>query len=151
MKIALCQLNPVTGDITGNTGRITETLKQHDGQQVDLFVFPELFIVGYPPLDLLENNWFIAQGLTALDELCRLSLQHPDTGILTGIPLPFFSYGGSILVTSLTAVGLLLNVSRRAPLEVSQPGHVATIGIGWRHGGRRVSRLSHRARARRTR
>ncbi len=68
-----------------------------------------------------------------------------------GNALPFFSYGGSILVTSLTAVGLLLNVSRRAPLEVGQPGHVATIGIGWRHGGRRVSRLSHRTRPRRTR
>lgn len=68
-----------------------------------------------------------------------------------GNALPFFSYGGSILVTSLTAVGLLLNVTRRAPLEVNEQGHVATIGVGWRHGGRRVSRLSHRTRPRRPR
>jgi cell division protein FtsW len=31
----------------------------------------------------------------------------------TGVPLPFFSIGGSSLVVSLAAIGLLLNVSRR--------------------------------------
>lgn len=31
---------------------------------------------------------------------------------LTGVPLPFFSYGGSALTTLLTACGILLNISR---------------------------------------
>jgi len=33
-------------------------------------------------------------------------------GPLTGIPLPFFSYGGSSMVVILTAIGILLNISK---------------------------------------
>ncbi len=88
MKIALCQLNPVTGDVSGNTARIREIIERLKEQSPDLLVFPELFICGYPPLDLLENSWFIARCLSALDELCMLSLQYPKLGIITGLALP---------------------------------------------------------------
>jgi cell division protein FtsW len=65
-----------------------------------------------------------------------------------GNALPFFSYGGSNLVMTLAGVGLLLNVSRRQPTTPSTEGYVSTIGIGWRHRRRRVSRLGHHRRAR---
>ena len=33
---------------------------------------------------------------------------------VTGIPLPFFSYGGSSLLTNLVAIGLVMNVKYRS-------------------------------------
>lgn len=57
---------------------------------------------------------FLAWGLTqtlVLQALLNISV---TLGLLpiTGTPLPFFSYGGSSLVTTLTACGVLLNVSQ---------------------------------------
>jgi NAD+ synthase (glutamine-hydrolysing) len=84
MKIALCQINPVMGDIEGNTAKVVECLKPG---RADLFVFPELCIQGYPPRDLLEQPWFVEQGIGAVEKVCRVSESLPGTGIIVGCAL----------------------------------------------------------------
>jgi NAD+ synthase (glutamine-hydrolysing) len=100
MKIALCQLNPLVGDIAGNTTRLISTIDTHRSQQCDLFIFPELFLQGYPPRDLLEKQWFIRQGENALRQLLDYSRSIPDTGVLVGTVVPSTKPHGKPLVNA---------------------------------------------------
>ncbi len=86
MKIALCQLNPVTGDIAGNTAKLFAAVSKAQAG-VDLFVFPELFIQGYPPRDLLEQKWFASTGMEALGEIRHFSASRPECGFLFGFAI----------------------------------------------------------------
>ncbi|MEM6405517.1 MAG: NAD+ synthase [Pseudomonadota bacterium] len=53
MKIALAQINPTVGAIEANCQLMLECAERLRAQQVDLIVFPELVLTGYPPEDLL--------------------------------------------------------------------------------------------------
>jgi len=44
LKIALAQLNPTVGDVTGNADKVRVARKTAAGQGADLVIFPELFI-----------------------------------------------------------------------------------------------------------
>lgn len=59
----------------------------------------------------------LASGLTFLITLQALLNVAMSIGLLPtkGLPLPFFSYGGSSLVVSLACAGILLNISRHGP------------------------------------
>ncbi len=87
MKIAMAQMNPVVGDISGNLQRVKELWAGCDQQATDLLILPELFLVGYPPRDLLERPAFLDRVYAALDDMVALSLIYKGTGILCGAPL----------------------------------------------------------------
>jgi hypothetical protein len=59
-----------------------------------------------------------------------------------GVPLPFISYGGSSLVTSMACVGLLLSVSR-GRREV-RGRNSARVDLGRGNWGARVSPANRR-------
>jgi NAD+ synthase (glutamine-hydrolysing) len=66
LRVALCQLNVVVGDLAGNAERIISALHEAEEAGADVAVFPELAITGYPPEDLLLKPGFIADNLSAL-------------------------------------------------------------------------------------
>ena len=47
LKIALAQLNPLVGDVTGNVNKLI-TIRSKLDSDVDLLVAPELYVSGYP-------------------------------------------------------------------------------------------------------
>ncbi|MFT3741164.1 MAG: NAD+ synthase [Gammaproteobacteria bacterium] len=53
LRIVLAQLNFLVGDIEGNATKIVKVIQQARDHGVDLIVFPELALTGYPPEDLL--------------------------------------------------------------------------------------------------
>ncbi|MFA6215585.1 MAG: NAD+ synthase [Patescibacteria group bacterium] len=59
MKIAIAQINTTVGDLVGNTNKVVDCIKKAKKKKVDLVVFPELTITGYPPKDLLLKAKFI--------------------------------------------------------------------------------------------
>ncbi len=73
MKIALAQLNPTVGDIKTNLEIVSRTLERLESEGPDLVVFPEMFLTGYPPRDLLERNWFIERAEKGLLEVAKIS------------------------------------------------------------------------------
>jgi NAD+ synthase (glutamine-hydrolysing) len=87
MRMLLAQLDPVVGNIAGNLAKLAKTLTEAQGLAPDLVVLPELYLVGYPPKDLLERGWFLDQVVQAIDAIRRLSLDYPQTGILFGAPV----------------------------------------------------------------
>ncbi len=68
-RLALCQINPVVGDLNGNVKKIIAHIEKAGEYSPDIIVFPELAVTGYPPEDLLLKPQFIDDTLAALNEI----------------------------------------------------------------------------------
>ena len=71
LAIALAQLNPTVGDVAGNTEKVRRARATAAGQGADLIIFPELFIAGYPPEDLVLKPAFQAACRASVEALAR--------------------------------------------------------------------------------
>src|SRR5262245_6893196 len=84
LAIALAQLNPTVGDVAGNAEKVRKARAVAAGQGADLVIYPELFIAGYPPEDLVLKPAFQAACRTAVEQLARETAQGP--AMLVGAP-----------------------------------------------------------------
>ena len=96
IRIALAQINATVGDVTGNTRLIQAHIEQARALRVDLVVFPELAITGYPPEDLLLMPRFIQQNLKALDEIVKAA--HGLTAVVGFVDKQDDSYNAAALI-----------------------------------------------------
>ncbi|MGB6295817.1 MAG: NAD+ synthase [Rivularia sp. (in: cyanobacteria)] len=71
MKITIAQINPIIGDIPGNTQKIIEAANKAVADKSDLLLTPELSLCGYPPRDLLLKPDFLEAMNIALQQLAE--------------------------------------------------------------------------------
>ena len=69
LRVALAQMNPTVGDLTGNAATMESYLSQARRRQADIVVFPELSLCGYPPEDLLLKPRFLRDCRETLEQL----------------------------------------------------------------------------------
>jgi NAD+ synthase (glutamine-hydrolysing) len=69
LRIALAQINPTVGDLSGNVALIKRYIEQARSVGADVVALPELAVTGYPPEDLLLKPHFVEDNRRALDEI----------------------------------------------------------------------------------
>ena len=85
LAIAVAQLNSTVGDVAGNAEKVRRARADAAAQGADLVVFPELFIAGYPPEDLVLKPAFQAACRAAIEALARETAA-PGPALLVGTP-----------------------------------------------------------------
>jgi NAD+ synthase (glutamine-hydrolysing) len=71
LRLGLAQINTVVGDLDGNRAKIEEWIERAKAQRVDVVLFPELAITGYPPEDLLLRPGFVRAAEESLERVAR--------------------------------------------------------------------------------
>src|SRR6202158_783893 len=71
VRVAAAQLNTVVGDLEGNAQRILDAYDAAAAAGVDLVVFPELAVTGYPPEDLLLRPAFVRAARASMERIAR--------------------------------------------------------------------------------
>ncbi|MEL6423509.1 MAG: NAD+ synthase, partial [Pseudomonadota bacterium] len=85
LRVAMAQLNPILGDINGNLARARDAHARAAANGADLIVFPELFVTGYPPEDLVLKPALQDAARAGVEQLARATADGAP-GILIGTP-----------------------------------------------------------------
>jgi len=105
LKIAIAQFNPTVGDIDGNLNKVLTVMKNTSKDKMDLIIFSELFICGYPPKDLLVKSWFINKCEVAVKKIIEFTKQNKGPGVIIGSPIRSNNNYGKGLFNSALLIG----------------------------------------------
>lgn len=77
LRIGLAQINPVVGDLIGNSELIKAEIAKAKDQSVDVIVFPEMVLTGYPVEDLALRPAF---RQASKDKVAQLASEIKELG-----------------------------------------------------------------------
>jgi NAD+ synthase len=102
LSIALAQYNPIVGDVAGNLALVRRARAAAAAEGADLVLFSELFLVGYPPEDLVLRPALIT---AAADALRALERESAAGGPALAVTLPWSEHGRVFNAVALVAEG----------------------------------------------
>ena len=85
IRIAVAQLNPTVGDVSGNLAKAREARAEAAREGAQLLMLTELFISGYPPEDLVLKPAFIRACWKAVESLAA-DTADGGPGVIIGFP-----------------------------------------------------------------
>jgi NAD+ synthetase len=87
MRVAIAQLNPIVGDVSGNTRLVLDAIDRAIADEADVLVTSELVLVGYPPRDLLFRQGIVEACEAAAAEIARhAGARDAELTVLVGHP-----------------------------------------------------------------
>jgi NAD+ synthase (glutamine-hydrolysing) len=111
MRIGLAQINPTVGDIARNADKIIDLIERARARRVDVIVFPELALSGYPPEDLLLKKAFLKANRKHLARVVKAA-----RSIFAVVGFPEYDKEGTYNAAALIYNGRLLDTYRKAAL-----------------------------------
>ena len=84
LRVMLAELNPIVGDLCFNISEHKKCIDIAKKAKIDLLVFPELSLTGYPIDDVIQYSWWLDRIPGAIRELCQYS---DGVSLLIGAPL----------------------------------------------------------------
>ena len=144
MRICVAQINPIIGDLQGNTKKILEKIEQARSMHAQIVLFSELTICGYLPQDLLLHKDFIEEMQLCLEEIVKAST---GLSVIVGLARPNKGKKGKPLLNSAAIInrGKLLGFYDKCLLPTYdvfeerryfEPGNKVPI---WEIGGKKVA------------
>jgi NAD+ synthase (glutamine-hydrolysing) len=97
VRIALGQINTTIGDFSGNSAKIIDSAQRAKSAGVELVLFPELSVCGYPPRDLVERPWFVERNRQAVEVIAR---ETQGIAVICGLVTPAHSAAGKSVSNS---------------------------------------------------
>lgn len=102
LRLALCQINPVVGDIDGNLNKILSFTERAINENAEIVIFPELALTGYIPEDLLFYPSFIKKTREAVQ---RIIEKVTDFVLILGLPLKEDDlYNSAVVIANRTLI-----------------------------------------------
>ncbi|WP_129409266.1 NAD+ synthase [Marinitoga lauensis] len=98
LRIGLAQLNAHVGNLKGNLEKAKKALDISEKEKADILVFPELFLTGYPPEDLVLKTGFLSDSREYLNDYIEYSKNKNTISVMGNLDFEVDAYNAAYVI-----------------------------------------------------